>query len=146
MAGDWIKWEKGLVNKPEVAQIARLLGIGAPAAQLRVSSKRAAWLVLTGKRIDGPIAVEWGMANLTVPAAELAETTLGLARGIAKFDAAALEWSKKALWQIPMQISEWRAALEFGDYVNSQIQSRGGSHLAALDAFAHGGPGKRARS
>ena len=32
MAGDWIKWEKGLVNKPEVVQIARRLGIGAPAA------------------------------------------------------------------------------------------------------------------
>lgn len=27
MAGDWIKWEKGLINKPEVAQIARRLGI-----------------------------------------------------------------------------------------------------------------------
>lgn len=133
------------IGLPEIT-FGHYSGIGAPAAQLRVSAKRAAWLVLTGKRIDGPTAVEWGMANLSVPAAELAGSTLRLAREIAAFDAVALEWSKKALWQIPMQIGEWRAALEFGDYVNSQIQSRGSAHLAALDAFAHGGPGKRADS
>jgi enoyl-CoA hydratase/carnithine racemase len=113
-------------------------GLAGPAAQLRLSAKRAAWMVLTADRIDGRTAVEWGMANLAVPAAELAERTDELARRIAQFDPVALEWSKKALWQIPMQISDWRAALEFGAYVNAEIHSRTGSHVQALDGFLGG--------
>ena len=115
-------------------------GIAAPAAQLRLSAKRAAFLVLTAERIDGRTAVEWGMANLAVPAAELAAATLELARKVARFDPVALEWSKKALWQIPMHISEWRAALEYGAYVNAEIHARSGAHAAALDNFAAGRP------
>jgi enoyl-CoA hydratase/carnithine racemase len=113
-------------------------GLAGPAAQLRLSAKRAAWLVLTAERIDGRTAVEWGMANLAVPAAELEERTTELARRIAGFDPVALEWSKKALWQIPMQIGEWRAALEFGAYVNAEIHSRTRSHEEALEGFVGG--------
>lgn len=113
-------------------------GLAGPAAQLRLTAKRAAWLVLTTKRVDGPTAVEWGMANLSVPAEDLEAETLALARHVAQFDPVALEWSKKALWQIPMHISEWRAALEFGAYVNAEIHSRTDSHRKALDGFVAG--------
>jgi enoyl-CoA hydratase/carnithine racemase len=113
-------------------------GLAGPAAQLRLSAKRAAWLVLTAERIDGRTAVEWGMANVAVPAEELEERTDALARRVAGFDPVALEWSKKALWQIPMQIGEWRAALEFGAYVNAEIHARTRSHTAALEGFAGG--------
>jgi enoyl-CoA hydratase/carnithine racemase len=113
-------------------------GLAGPAAQLRLSAKRAAWMVLTADRIDGRTAVDWGMANLAVPAAELEERTTELARRIAGFDPVALEWSKKALWQIPMHIGEWRAALEFGAYVNAEIHARTASHVQALDGFLGG--------
>jgi enoyl-CoA hydratase/carnithine racemase len=101
---------------------------------------RAAWMILTTKRISGTTAVEWGMANLAVPSEELEVETLALARHVAQFDPVALEWSKKALWQIPMQISEWRAALEFGAYVNAEIHSRSKTHTGALKNFVEGIP------
>ena len=113
-------------------------GLSGPAAQLRLRPKNAAWMVLTAKRIDGPTAVDWGMANLSVPADRLHDETLELARHIARFDAVALEWSKKALWQIPMHITEWRSALEFGLYTNAQIQARTDSHEKGLRDFAAG--------
>lgn len=115
-------------------------GLAGPATQLRLSSKRAAWMVLTAKRIDGQTAVDWGMANLAVDAADLEAETMALARHVAQFDAVALEWSKKALWQIPMHISEWHTALEFGSYVNAQIHARTSSHEQALRNFAAGKP------
>ena len=115
-------------------------GLAGPAAQLRLTSKRAAWMVLTAKRVDGATAVEWGMANLAVPAADLDRETLELARHVAQFDPVALEWSKKALWQIPMHIGEWRAALEFGAYVNAEIHTRSRSHVDALNNFTAGKP------
>ncbi|MGH3267229.1 MAG: enoyl-CoA hydratase/isomerase family protein [Trebonia sp.] len=121
-------------------------GLAGPAAQLRLSAKRAAWLVLTARRIDGATAVAWGMANLAVPAAELKQATLALALHVAQFDPVALEWSKKALQQIPVHISEWGAALEFGSYVNAEIHARTSSRTAALDNFVAGGhnPGQGA--
>lgn len=115
-------------------------GLAGPAAQLRLTSKRAAWMILTAQRIDGRTAVDWGIANLAVPKAELEERTLELARRVASFDPVALEWAKKALWQIPMQISEWRAALEFGAYVNAEIHSRTDAHKGKLDDFVAGVP------
>lgn len=113
-------------------------GLAGPAAQLRLSAKRAAWMVLTAERIDGRTAEQWGMANLAVPAAELDRRTAELAERVAGFDPVALEWSKKALWQIPMHIGEWGAALEFGAYVNAEIHSRTRSHEDALDGFLGG--------
>lgn len=115
-------------------------GLAGPAAQLRLSQKRAAWMVLTAQRISGIQAVDWGMANVAVPADQVDAEALALARRVAQFDAAALEWSKKALWQIPMQISEWRSALEFGAYVNSQIHARTDSHQESLGNFIDGRP------
>lgn len=115
-------------------------GLAGPAAQLRLSSKRAAWMILTAKRIDGQTAVDWGMANLAVDAADLETETMALARHVAQFDAVALEWCKKALWQIPMHINEWRTALEFGTYTNAQIHARTDSHRQALQNFAAGTP------
>ena len=115
-------------------------GLAGPAAQLRLTSKRAAWMILTAKRISGVTAVEWGMANLAVPADDLESETLELARHVSQFDPTALEYTKKALWTIPMQISEWRAALEHGAFVNAEIHSRTQSHEGALKNFIEGVP------
>jgi enoyl-CoA hydratase/carnithine racemase len=94
--------------------------------------------VLTAERIDGRTAVEWGMANLAVPHAEVEARTFALARHIAQFDPVALEWAKKALWQIPMQIGDFSAALQFGAYVNAQIHQRTRSHRDSLRDFTQG--------
>ncbi len=131
--------ENAQIGTPEIG-FGYYPGLAGPAVQLRVSAKRAAWMVLTAERIDGRTAVEWGMANEAVPVDRLAERTLEIARRLAGFEPVALEWSKKALWQIPMQISEWRAALEFGAYVNAEIHSRTASHHEALDSFLAGRP------
>lgn len=115
-------------------------GLAGPATQLRLSPKRSAWMVLTAKRIDGETAVEWGMANVACDDADVEDEALALARHVAQFDAVALEWSKKALWHIPMHVSEWRAALEFGEYTNAQIHARTDSHRESLRNFAEGRP------
>jgi enoyl-CoA hydratase/carnithine racemase len=115
-------------------------GLAGPAAQLRLAPKRAAWMILTAKRIDGRTAVDWGMANLAVGADEVDGAALELARHIARFDAVALEWSKKALWHIPMHVNEWRTALEFGAYTNAQIHARTDSHRQGLENFTSGRP------
>jgi len=115
-------------------------GLAGPALQLRLPPKRAAWMILTAKRIDGITAVDWGMANVAVPDGEVEAESLALARHIAQFDAAALTWTKKALWQIPMVISEWRAALEFGAYANGQIHARTDAHRSGLKNFVEGRP------
>jgi len=115
-------------------------GLAGPAAQLRLPSKRAAWMILTAKRIDGQTAVDWGMANLAVDDERVDTETLKLARHIAQFDAVVLEWSKKALWHIPTHLTDWRSALEFGAYINAQIHARTDTHRQALRNFAGGKP------
>ena len=113
-------------------------GLAGPATQLRLSAKHAAWMVLTAKRIDGQTAVDWGMANVVCDDADVEDEALALARHVAQFDAVALEWSKKALWHIPMNLREWRAVLEFGEYTNAQIHARTDSHRTSLEKFAAG--------
>jgi enoyl-CoA hydratase/carnithine racemase len=121
-------------------------GLSGPAMQLRVSPKRAAWMVLTAKRIDGRTAEAWGVVNQVVAPEELEAETLALARHVAQFDAATLEWSKKALWQIPGRTSDWQEAVQFGDYTNAQIQAASPVRDAALAGYAAGGanPGQGA--
>lgn len=115
-------------------------GIGGPAMQLRLGNKRAAWMVLTAKRIDGIKAEEWGLANMAVPAAELESATLELAKHVAQFEGAALDWSKRALWHVPARLSELRPAIEYGTYVNAQIHRRITSHEDSLERFISGKP------
>ncbi len=52
MAGDWIKWEKGLINKPEVAQIARSLRVSKYEAAARLM---CLWEFADGATCDGNI-------------------------------------------------------------------------------------------
>jgi enoyl-CoA hydratase/carnithine racemase len=98
--------------------------LAGPAAQLRIAKKRAAWLVLTADRIDGITAAEWGLVNKAVPAALLNGEVTALAHRLASFDAVSLDWSKRALWKIPDEISEWSSAMEYGDHVAKQISAR----------------------
>jgi enoyl-CoA hydratase/carnithine racemase len=112
--------------------------LAGPAAQLRLSPKRAAWLVLTAERIDGATAAEWGMVNQSVPLEKLDEVVTALAKRIAGFDATALELSKKALWKIPGEISDWTSAIAYGTDVYAQIRARSTVLADGLDKFRDG--------
>ena len=70
--------------------------------------------------------------NRVVPLSELNDEAVALARRIAQFDATTLEWSKKALWQIPMNISNYTSAMEYGFAVNAEIRSKNGIDKVAL--------------
>ncbi|TYK51374.1 enoyl-CoA hydratase/isomerase family protein [Actinomadura decatromicini] len=99
-------------------------GLAGPSTQLRLSPKRAAWMVLTTKRISGTKAAEWGLVNEAVPLAELADAAVALAREIAEFDPVSLDWSKRALHEIPQHITDWTTALRYGEDVRAQILTR----------------------
>ncbi len=115
--------EDAPIGMPEVG-FGLYPSLAGPSTQLRLGPKRAAWMVLTADRISGATAAEWGLVNQAVPAERLADAALELARRIAGFDAVTLTWSKRALHEIPMHISDWTNAIQYGQDVRVQIQAR----------------------
>jgi enoyl-CoA hydratase/carnithine racemase len=113
-------------------------GLAGPSTQLRTTAKRAAWMVLTGERISGRTAEDWGLVNRAVPAELLMEAVLEIAQRIARYDAVTLEWCKKALWDIPSHLTDWTAAFDYGESINAQIRERTSAAQAGLDKFARG--------
>lgn len=113
-------------------------GLAGPSTQLRLSPKHAAWMVLTSNRIDGRTAAEWGLVNLAVPREDLESETLALARHVSQYNAVTLEVSKRALWEIPMRVPEWSAAMRLGEDLNAEIRSRTDVSATRLRAFAAG--------
>jgi enoyl-CoA hydratase/carnithine racemase len=104
-----------------------------PAAQLAgLTRKQAAWLVLTGNRIDGATAAAWGMVNECVPPERLLSRAHELAAHIARFDATALAESKKALDVIPAAISDWPKAMDHGMAVNALIRFKSADTSAGM--------------
>ena len=114
-------------------------GLAGPSTQLRILRKRAAWMVLTGQRIDGRTAQSWGLVNAAVAAERLMDEAMELASHVARFDAVTLEWCKRALWTVPAQLSDWTTALEFGEGVGDRIKLRSDAVSAGLRTFASGG-------
>ena len=92
-----------------------------PAVQKRISGKRAAWMVLTGRSISAATAEAWGLINRSVPRDRLLREAELLAEEIAGFDATALAESKWALDAVPALIPAWREAFEYGLGVNAWI-------------------------
>jgi enoyl-CoA hydratase/carnithine racemase len=99
-------------------------GVAGASSQTRLRRKHSAWPILTAKRLSAEQAVDMGMVNFAVPAADLLGEAKALAAHIGKFNPIALDWSKKALDQIPSQISSWPVALEYGRIVTSIIQQQ----------------------
>src|SRR3954465_1695248 len=60
----------------------------------RLGLERSKRLLLTGDALDGRTAVEWGLASEAVPAAELDEAALGLARRVARLPVNQLQMMK----------------------------------------------------
>jgi enoyl-CoA hydratase len=95
------------------------------ALSLLVGQRRAKELSLfVGSRIDGVQAKEWGLANWTYPADQLAERTAALAEELAKAPASVLQIRKAGLTRVAAR-SGFREALLAG---------------AEWDALAHADP------
>src|SRR4051812_14206663 len=60
----------------------------------RLGLERSKRLLLTGDPLDGRTAVDWGLASLAVPADELDEAALGLARRVARLPVNQLQMMK----------------------------------------------------
>src|ERR1700751_3327797 len=120
------------------------IGVGAypqfsgPGAQIQLTAKRAAWLVLTAQRIDGRTAEAWGMVNRSVPLTELMDEADRLATMVCAFDAVALSESKRALDAIPASISGWRPSFEYGLSTNARIRSLSAAQGEGLSRFSAG--------
>jgi enoyl-CoA hydratase/carnithine racemase len=96
-----------------------------PAVQKRIAGKRAAWMVLTGRRISATTAESWGLINRSVPHDLLLREAELLAGEIAGFEAATLAESKWALDAVPAHIPGWKEAFEYGLGVNARIAREG---------------------
>jgi enoyl-CoA hydratase/carnithine racemase len=109
--------------------------VAGPTTQMRILRKHAAWMILTGKPIDGRTAARWGLVNRAVPPDKLMQEAEALAAHIATFNPVTLDWSKKALDDIPSQVSDWTAALEYGRVVTSVIQNKIGKENVTPKKF-----------
>ncbi|PWV98832.1 vanillin synthase /trans-feruloyl-CoA hydratase [Hoeflea marina] len=125
------------MGMPEIT-FATYPGLAGPSTQLSLARKRAAWMILTGERINGKTAEEWGIVNRCVPAGELMPTAEALARRIAGYDPAALAASKRALDIVPASISDWRQAFDFGELTNAAIRERTDAQRGGLARFGAG--------
>jgi len=125
------------IGMPEMG-FATYPGMAGPAMQIMLTRKRAAWMVLTARRIDGQTAERWGLVNESVPLAELDRAADALARHVAQFDAAALSESKAALDMIPTRIGDFAGGFDYGRRVNAAIAARSAGQAEGLARFARG--------
>ena len=63
-----------------------------------IGMKRALEMLFTGEPIDAATALDWGLVNRVVPAAELEDAVLELARQIMRFSPAVLALGKRAFY------------------------------------------------
>jgi len=115
--------EDAQIGMPDITRAAYAETAG-PSTQLRILRKHASWMILTGRSIDGRTAAKWGLVNVAVPAAQVMAEARAVAEGIAKFNPVTVDWTKKALDDIPSHVSDWTAALEYGRAVTAVVQNR----------------------
>jgi enoyl-CoA hydratase/carnithine racemase len=115
--------EDAQIGLPEITN-ARYPETAGPSTQLRILRKNASWMILTGRPIDGRTAARWGLVNVAVPADRVMEEVRAVAESIAKFNPVTVDWTKKALDDIPSHISDWTAALEYGRVITAVVQNQ----------------------
>jgi enoyl-CoA hydratase len=89
--------EKARFGQPEI-NLGLIPGFGGTQRlPHRIGHNKARELIMTGEMFDAKAALEWGLANQVVPAAELMDTARKLAEKIASKSAFALRQAKAAL-------------------------------------------------
>jgi enoyl-CoA hydratase/carnithine racemase len=115
--------EDAQIALPDIAR-AQYPETAGPSTQLRILRKNASWMILTGRPIDGRTAARWGLVNVAVPSARVMDEARTVAESIAKFNPVTVDWTKKALDDIPSHISDWTAALEYGRVITAVVQNQ----------------------
>src|SRR4029077_8045111 len=87
-------------------------GLAGPATIHRLLPKRAAAMILTAEMVDALTAERWGIVNEVVAPRELLPRAEALAAHIARCDPVVLDYSKKALREIPNV--PWSRAIDYG--------------------------------
>lgn len=126
--------EDAKIGMPEIST-ASYPALAGPSTQLRILRKHASWMILTGRSIDGRTAARWGLVNIAVPAERLMEEVRSIARDISKFNPVTVDWTKKALDDIPSHVSDWTAALEYGRLITSVGQNKVGKDKVTPSKF-----------
>ena len=111
--------------------------LAGPATVHRIPPKQAAWMVLTGGRADAASALEWGIVNEVVTPDQLLPRAMDLAERISKFDPVALDYSKKALRDIPSL--DWSRGIEYGLNINAVIARQTAAGAQGISSFVAGG-------
>lgn len=111
--------------------------LAGPATLHRIAPKHAAWMILTGSRVDAATAEKWGIVNEVLAADKLLPRAEELAQRIAKFDAVALDYSKKALREV--MTMEWSRAIEYGLNINAVIARQTSAGTQGISNFVAGG-------
>lgn len=115
--------EDAEIGMPEVG-FGAFPGMAGPSTQLSILPKHVAYMILTADRIDGRTAETWGIVNKALPSDELMAEAERVARRICEHDPIALDFSKKALKEIPTHLSDWSSSLAFGEHIGAQIRIR----------------------
>ncbi|HEX2827491.1 MAG TPA: enoyl-CoA hydratase/isomerase family protein [Burkholderiales bacterium] len=126
--------EDAQIGLPEIAQ-ARYAETAGPSTQLRILRKHASWMILTGRPVDGRTAARWGLVNVAVPADRVMDEVHAVAESVAKFNPVTVDWSKKAIDDIPSHISDWTAALEYGRVITAVVQNQIGKDKVTPSKF-----------
>ena len=115
--------EEAWISSPEMS-FGAFSHFSGPASMYQVLPKHAAWLLYTTERIDGRTAAAWGFVNECVDAKDLMTRADAIASQIARFDAAALTETKRALDATPGATRDWRLAFEAGMGTNARIREK----------------------
>ena len=126
--------EDAQIGLPEIST-ARYAETAGPSTQLRILRKNASWMILTGRPVDGRTAARWGLVNLAVPADKIMDEVHAVAESIAKFNPVTVDWTKKALDDIPSHVSDWTAALEYGRVITAVVQNQIGKDKVTPSKF-----------
>lgn len=78
--------------------------------QRQLPLKRALELALTGDGIEAAVALDWGLVNRVVPAEQVLDTALDLARKIAANAPLSVQYSKEMMYRTQSGLSDWNPA------------------------------------
>jgi enoyl-CoA hydratase/carnithine racemase len=99
-----------------------------------VGRQRALALILTGDRLDGEQAVDWGLAYRAVPSGEVVDAARGIAARLAGLDAAALAAIKRLVRDgLALPLDE-ALARERATVIDHLARPAALAHLAAVTA------------
>ncbi|MGB6246052.1 crotonase/enoyl-CoA hydratase family protein [Gordonia sp. (in: high G+C Gram-positive bacteria)] len=95
---------------PEVKRGLIAGGGGVIRMQRQLPMKRALELALTGDGIEAQTALDWGLVNRVVPAEQVLDAALELARKIAENAPLSVQYTKQAMYRTQTALSEWDPA------------------------------------